>query len=144
MREMAEEEKCDEYGSRYNADTLDAAFTRLGVSVFSSEHGRNIPFVAAEIYAEAAEAERKAAVLAARAKAKARPSANDRAAEAAEREERLREREAEAAKRKAAAKEKAEAKAKHDAKITERWRRAFREESALRARSKGLCPRCKF
>ena len=36
--------------------------------------------------AEAAEAERKAAVLAARAKAKARPSANDRAAEAAERE----------------------------------------------------------
>ena len=41
---MAEEEKCDDDGARYNADALDAAFVSLGVSVFSSEHGRNIPW----------------------------------------------------------------------------------------------------
>ena len=83
---MAEEEKRDEDGARYNADALDVAFARLGFSVFSSEHGRAVRAAAAEIYAEGP---RKAAVLA--------------------------------------------AKAKRAAEIEERWRRAFREEGALRA-----------
>ena len=39
---MAEEEKRDEDGARYNADALDVAFARLGFSVFSSEHGRAV------------------------------------------------------------------------------------------------------